>query len=172
MDITEKLETIKHRWEEMGEQLADPAIAGDMKRFVKLNKDYKDLEPIVKAFNEYKLLKANIDEAREILATEKDEEMRKMAVEEIEVAQSRIDVLEQDIRVMMIPKDPQDSKNAIMEIRAGTGGDEACLFAGDLFRMYSKFCETRGWKTEVTSVSEGASGGYKEIDLTLSGNGV
>ena len=172
MDITEKLETIKHRWEEMGEQLADPAVASDMKRFVKLNKDYKDLEPIVTAFKEYKLLKANIDEAREILATEKDEEMRKMAVDEIEAAQSRIDVLEQDIRVMMIPKDPQDSKNAIMEIRAGTGGDEACLFAGDLFRMYSKFCETRGWKTEVTSVSEGASGGYKEIDFNVTGNGV
>ena len=171
MDITEKLETIRHRWEEMGEQLADPAVAADMKRFVKLNKDYKDLEPIVMAFKEYKTLKANVEEAREILATEKDEDLRKMAVEEIESAQTKIDQLEQDIRVMMIPKDPQDSKNAIMEIRAGTGGDEACLFAGDLFRMYSKFCEAKGWKTEVTSVSEGASGGYKEIDFTVTGNG-
>ena len=171
MDITEKLETIKHRWEEMGEQLADPAVASDIKKFVKLNKDYKDLEPIVMAFKEYKTLKANVEEAKEILATEKDEEMRKMAQEELDTAQTRIEQLEQDIRVMMIPKDPQDSKNAIMEIRAGTGGDEACLFAGDLFRMYSKFCENRGWKVEVTSVSEGASGGYKEIDFTVTGNG-
>ena len=112
-----------------------------------------------------------MEEAKEILATEKDEEMRKMAQEELDTAQTRIEQLEQDIRVMMIPKDPQDSKNAIMEIRAGTGGDEACLFAGDLFRMYSKFCENRGWKVEVTSVSEGASGGYKEIDFTVTGNG-
>ena len=110
MDITSKLETIKHRWEEMGEQLADPAVAADMKRFVKLNKDYKDLEPIVMAFKEYKTLKANVEEAREILATEKDEEMRKMAQEELDTAQTRIEQLEQDIRVMMIPKDPQDSK--------------------------------------------------------------
>jgi peptide chain release factor 1 len=171
MDIIEKLETIKHRWEEMGEQLADPAVASDMKKFVKLNKDYKDLEPIVMAFKEYKTLKANVEEAKEILATEKDEEMRKMAQEELDTAQTRIEQLEQDIRVMMIPKDPQDSKNAIMEIRAGTGGEEACLFAGDLYRMYSKFCENRGWKVEVTSVSEGASGGYKEIDFTVTGNG-
>ena len=171
MDITEKLETIKHRWEEMGEQLADPAIAGDMKRFVKLNKDYKDLEPIVTAFKEYKLLKANIDEAREILATEKDEEMRKMAVNEIEAAQSCIDVLEQDIRVMMIPKDPQDSKNAIMEIRAGTGGDEACLFAGDLFRMYQHYCDKKGFKIEVISMTEGTVGGYKEIVFAVNGDG-
>ena len=172
MDITEKLETIKHRWEEMGEQLADPAVASDMKRFVKLNKDYKDLEPIVKAFNEYKLLKANIDEAREILATEKDEEMRKMAVDEIEAAQSRIDVLEQDIRVMMIPKDPQDSKNAIMEIRAGTGGDEACLFAGDLFRMYTKYFEIKGWKYTISSFTEGSAGGFKEIIFNVTGENV
>ncbi len=171
VDITEKLEVIKHRWEEMGEQLADPAVVADMKRYVKLNKDYKDLEPLVKAYKEYRLLQGNLEEARVMLESEKDDELRKMAVEEIDNAQDRIEQLEQDIRLMMIPKDPQDSKNACMEIRAGTGGDEACLFAGDLFRMYVKYCETKGWKIEISSVSEGSSGGYKEIDFTVSGDG-
>ncbi len=171
MDITEKLGVIKHRWEEMGEQLADPAVVADMKRYVKLNKDYKDLEPLVRAFNEYRLLQGNLSEARSMLESEKDDELRKMAAEEIVNAQNRIEQLEQDIRLLMIPKDPQDNKNACLEIRAGTGGDEACLFAGDLFRMYVKYCETKGWKTEITFVSEGSSGGYKEIDFTVVGDG-
>lgn len=171
VNISEKLEVIKRRWEEIGEQLSDPAIVSDMKRYVKLNKDYKDLEPLVKAFNEYRLLEANLKNTRILLETEKDDELRKMAIEEINMSEERIEQLEQDIRMMMIPKDPQDEKNACMEIRAGTGGDEACLFAGDLFRMYAKYCDTKGWKIEITSVSEGTSGGYKEIDFTVIGDG-
>ncbi len=171
MDITDKLEALKRRWEEIGEQLADPEVVDDIKRYVKLNKDYKDLEPIVMAFNEYKKLQADIEEARFLLDTERDEELRKFANGELESASKRIGEVEEELRLMMIPKDPQDSKNAIMEIRAGTGGDEACLFAGDLFRMYTKYCETKGWKIEISNVSEGPSGGYKEIDFTVAGSG-
>ena len=143
MEIIDKLEAIKERWENLREQLNDPDLMNDMKRFVKVNKDYKDLEPVVEAFNEYKMVLGNIEEAKEILKTEKDEDMREMAQEQLDEASERSGKLEEDIRLMLIPKDPQDSKNAIMEIRAGTGGDEACIFAGDLYRMYLKFCETK-----------------------------
>lgn len=172
MNIADKLEVIKRRWDEIGEQLNDPAVMADIKRFVKLNKDYKDLEPIVKAFKEYKNIKDNYQEAKEILKTEKDEDLRKMAVEEIENSEQRLQELEEEIRIMLIPKDPQDGKNACVEIRAGTGGDEASLFAGDLYRMYTKYAEEKGWKIELVDFNEGTMGGFKEIVFNVIGEGV
>ena len=171
MEIIDKLEAIKERWENLREQLNDPDLMNDMKRFVKVNKDYKDLEPVVEAFNEYKMVLGNIEEAKEILKTEKDEDMREMAQEQLDEASERSGKLEEDIRLMLIPKDPQDSKNAVMEIRAGTGGDEACIFAGDLYRMYLKFCETKNWKVETVDISEGTVGGFKEIVFNVIGDG-
>lgn len=171
MEIIDKLEAIKTKWEALGEQLNDPEIIGDMKRFVKVNKDYKDLEPIVAAFKEYKELLSNIEEAREILKNEKDEDMREMAQEELESAEQRCEALVEDIRLMLIPKDPTDDKNAVMEIRAGTGGDEASIFAGDLYRMYIRYCETKGWKIELVEMNEGTAGGFKEIVFNVIGDG-
>lgn len=171
MEITDKLEVIQRRWEEMGEQLNDPAIMADMKRFVKLNKDYKDLEPVVKAFSEYKSVINHIEDAKEILRNEKDDDFREMARIELEELQSKKESLEESIRLMMIPKDPQDDKNAIVEIRAGTGGDEASIFAGDLYRMYLKYCENKGWKTELVNMSDGTAGGYKEVVFNVIGAG-
>lgn len=171
MEIIDKLEDIKTKWETLGEQLNDPEIIGDMKRFVKINKDYKDLEPIVAAFNEYKNLLANIEEAREILKNEKDDDMREMAQEELEASEQRRDVIEEDIRLMLIPKDPTDDKNAVMEIRAGSGGDEASIFAGDLYRMYIRYCETKGWKIELVEMNEGTAGGFKEVVFNVIGEG-
>lgn len=153
----------------MGEQLNDPAVMADMKKFVKLNKDYKDLEPVVAAFKEYKNVVANIENAREILRTEKDEDFREMARAELDDFEANKEKLEEDIRLMLIPKDPQDSKNAVVEIRAGTGGDEASIFAGDLYRMYMKFCETRGWRTELVDMNEGTVGGFKEVVFNVIG---
>ena len=169
MEIIDKLEDIKTKWETLGEQLNDPEIIGDMKRFVKINKDYKDLEPIVAAFKEYKNLLANIEEAREILKNEKDDDMREMAQEELEASEQRRDVIEEDIRLMLIPKDPTDDKNAVMEIRAG--GDEASIFAGDLYRMYIRYCETKGWKIELVEMNEGTAGGFKEVVFNVIGEG-
>jgi peptide chain release factor 1 len=171
MEITDKLEVIQRRWEEMGEQLNDPAIMADMKRFVKLNKDYKDLEPVVKAFNEYKSVVNHIEDAREILKNEKDDDFREMARVELDELLVKKESLEESIRLMMIPKDPQDDKNAIVEIRAGTGGDEASIFAGDLYRMYLKYCENKGWKTELVNMSDGTAGGYKEVVFNVIGAG-
>lgn len=171
MEIIDKLEDIKTKWEALGEQLNDPEIIGDMKRFVKVNKDYKDLEPIVIAFKEYKTLLSNIEEAKEILKNEKDEDMRMMAQEELEAAEQRCETLVEEIRVMLIPKDPTDDKNAVMEIRAGTGGDEASIFAGDLYRMYVRYCETKGWKIETVEMNEGTAGGFKEIVFNVIGDG-
>ena len=171
MEIIDKLEGIKTKWETLGEQLNDPEIIGDMKRFVKINKDYKDLEPIVMAFKEYKNLLSNLDEAREILKNEKDDEMREMAQEELTASEERLSVIEEDIRLMLIPKDPTDDKNAVMEIRAGSGGDEASIFAGDLYRMYIRYCETKGWKIEIVEMNEGTAGGFKEIVFNVIGDG-
>ncbi|MDA3943193.1 MAG: peptide chain release factor 1 [Bacteroidetes bacterium] len=168
--MIDKLETIRRRWEEMSEQLNDPAVMADMKRYVKLNKDYKDLEPVIQAFTEYKTVVLNIGNAREIIKNEKDEDFREMAREELETFQARKEKLEEDIRIMLIPKDPQDDKNAIVEIRAGTGGDEASIFAGDLYRMYIKYCETKGWKTDVVDMNEGTAGGFKEVVFNVTGN--
>lgn len=170
--ILNKLEGLKHKFEEIGQQLSDPVVIADMKRFVSMNKEYRELEPIVEAYDKLKNILSNISSARDIIANEKDDEMREMAKAELENLTSEEEKLEEDIKLLLLPADPQDSKNAVMEIRAGTGGDEASIFAGDLFRMYSKFIENKGWKYEITSVSEGTVGGYKEIVLDVKGNGV
>jgi peptide chain release factor 1 len=142
-----------------------------MKRYIKLNKDYKELQPIIEAYEQYKSILSNIDHAKEIIHNEKDEEFRSMAKDELnELLQSK-DKLEEDIRLMLVPSDPQDGKNAVVEIRAGTGGDEASIFAGDLFRMYNKFCENKGWKVGLVDFTEGTAGGYKEIIFDVIGEG-
>jgi len=171
VEILEKLEAIKNRWGEIAEQMSDPAAMADMKRFVKLNKDYKELEPVVNAYKTYKNLLGNIENAKEILANESDPEFREMAKEELEELQPQLKEMEENIRLLLIPKDPQDNKNAVMEIRAGTGGDEASIFAGDLFRMYQKYCEGRGWKVDVVELNEGTAGGFKAIVCNVIGNG-
>lgn len=170
--ILEKLEGVKNRFIEVGELLTQPEILTDMKRYVKLNKEYKDLGPIVESYNNYKLALSNLASARELLSVEKDEELREMAKAEIEELNEKLPALEEEIKLLLVPADPEDDKNAVMEIRAGTGGDEASIFAGDLFRMYSKFFEEKGWKVDVTSYSEGTAGGFKEIVLNVQGEGV
>lgn len=167
--ILERLEGVKTRFIEVGDLLTQPEILSDMKRYVKLNKEYKGLVPIVESYEKYKLALANIDNAKEILATEKDDEMREMAKAEFDDLTSKLPAMEEEIKMLIIPADPEDEKNAVMEIRAGTGGDEACIFAGDLFRMYSKYFESRNWKVDVTNASEGTAGGYKEIVLSITG---
>lgn len=170
--LLEKLEAINNRFKEVAQQITDPDIIGDMKRYIQLNKEYKDLEEIVEAYMEYKNVVDNIKSSKEILATEKDEEFREMAKMELEELQEREEKLEEKIKILLVPSDPQDGKNAIVEIRAGTGGDEAAIFAGDLFRMYMKYCEKKGWKTEVVDMNEGTSGGYKEVVFNVTGNKV
>lgn len=170
--LLEKLEGLLIRFEEIGTLITDPAVIGDMKRFVKLTKEYRDLEKISEAAKRYKQILNGIEESRRLLETENDPEMRDMAKEELDSCTSQLPQLEEEIKLLLVPADPEDSKNAIVEIRGGTGGDEAAIFAGDLFRMYAKYCETKGWKAEVSSYSEGASGGYKEIIFTVSGDNV
>ena len=156
--LLEKLEGLLIRFEEIGTLITDPAVIGDMKRFVKLTKEYRDLEKISEAAKRYKQILNGIEESRRLLETENDPEMRDMAKEELDSCTSQLPQLEEEIKLLLVPADPEDSKNAIVEIRGGTGGDEAAIFAGDLFRMYAKYCETKGWKAEVSSYSEGASG--------------
>ncbi|MGE5448296.1 MAG: peptide chain release factor 1, partial [Bacteroidales bacterium] len=170
--LLEKYESIRYRFEEVGSQITDPSVMSDMKRYVKLNQEYKRLESLVAAFKDFKATIDNIESGKQMLAEETDEDLRAMAREEIEASEAVIDEKEQNIKLLLIPADPEDGKNAILEIRAGTGGDEASIFAGDLFRMYSKYCERKGWKLEVTNISEGTSGGYKEIVATITGEGV
>ena len=170
--LLEKYEAIQHRFDEVGQQITDPSVMSDMKRYVKLNQEYKRLDALVKAFKEYKTLVDNILTGREILEQETDADLREMAKEEIEATEEQIPDKEKEIKLLLVPADPEDGKNAILEIRAGTGGDEASIFAGDLFRMYSKFCERKGWRLEVTNVSEGTAGGYKEVVAKVSGEGV
>ncbi|HAL64072.1 MAG TPA: peptide chain release factor 1 [Bacteroidales bacterium] len=170
--MIDKLEAIYKRWLEIGETMNQPEVISDMKRYVKLSKDYKELTPIVEAYKEYEKISANLESSKEMLITEKDEELREMAKDEVEVLQQRKEQLEEQIRLMLLPKDFQDSKNAIIEIRAGTGGDEASLFAGDLFRMYTRYCEIKGWKVEIVDFTEGSLGGYKEIIFNVTGEDV
>ena len=170
--LLEKYESIKHRFEEIQQQITDPDVIADMKRYVKLNQEYKSLEKLVSVFKEYKNLVDNIESGKEILEEETDPELREMAREEMEKAEELIPEKEKNIKFLLVPADPEDSKNAILEIRAGTGGDEASIFAGDLFRMYFKFCERKGWRLEVTNLNEGTSGGYKEIVATITGENV
>ena len=170
--MLDKLEAIYARYQEIEQQMNDPRVTADMKRYVKLSKDYKDLQPVVKAYHEYKALLDTISECKELLESEKDPELREMAKEELLAAQERREPMEDQIRLLLIPADPTDSKNAVVEIRGGTGGDEACLFAGDLFRMYTRYCEKKRWKVEVTDFNEGTAGGYKDITFTVTGEGV
>jgi len=170
--MLEKLGELYKKWEEIGEQMTDPEVISDMKRFIKLNKDYSELEPIVKAYKEYKNVIENIDSTKELLQTEKDDDFREMAKEELSDLQKRKEELDESIRVLLIPKDPEDEKNAVMEIRAGTGGDEAGIFAGDLFRMYTKYCDSRRWKVDIVDVTESSSGGYKEVIFNVTGKNV
>jgi len=170
--ILERLEGVKHRFVEVGELLTQQDILTDMKKYVKLNKEYKELQPIIEAYERYKLTLTNITSTKELLGTEKDEEMREMAKIELDELIAKVPEMEEEIKLLLIPVDPEDEKNAVLEIRAGTGGDEASIFAGDLFRMYSKYFENRGWKFEVNNYSEGTAGGYKEIVLSVTGDGV
>jgi peptide chain release factor 1 len=170
--ILDKLEGVKTRFNTVSELITQPETINDMKRYVKLNKEYKQLEPIIQAYNEYQNILSNITSAKEILSTEKDEEMREMAKMELDELNERIEPLEDQIKFLLLPADPEDEKNAVVEIRGGTGGDEASIFAGDLFRMYSKFFENQGWKFEVTSSTEGTVGGYKEVIMAVKGEGV
>ena len=170
--LLEKLEAFYIRFQEIGQLITDPEVIQDMSRYVKLNKEYRELEQVVNAGDELKRLVKSYDDAQDILNNEDDPELREMALMEVEELKIAIPESETKIKLLLVPADPEDSKNVILEIRAGTGGDEACIFAGDLFRMYSKFCEEKRWKMEVTHVSEGTSGGYKEVVVNISGNGV
>lgn len=170
--ILQKLDGLVGRFEEISTLITDPSVIADQKRYVRLTKEYKELEDLMSARKEYIQLNANIEEAKKIIATEQDADMREMAREEISQAEERLPVLEEEIKLMLIPADPEDDRNAILEIRGGTGGDEAAIFAGDLFRMYSKYFETKGWKMEVSSCNEGAVGGFKEIICSVTGEKV
>lgn len=170
--LIDKFEGIKIRFEEVSQQISDPDVMKDMKRYVKLNQDYKQLDSLVKAFGRYQKLLKNIADAHEMLEDESDEDLREMAKEELDNSEKQVQQFEDEIKFLLIPADPEDRKNAILEIRGGTGGDEAAIFAGDLYRMYSKFCDRKGWKMEVTSFTEGTSGGFKEIVAKVSGENV
>lgn len=167
-----KLAAIKHRWKEVEQKLSDPEIISDMKQFSRLNKEYKDLSEVVKAYDDYRSVLENISYNKDVLSNEKDEELKDLARQEIPVLEEKQKNLESHIRNLLIPKDPEDSMNAVLEIRAGTGGDEAGIFAGDLKRMYLRFCERRGWKVEVVDENEGTKGGYKEVIMNVKGEGV
>lgn len=170
--LLNKLDGLEARFQEVRLLITDPSVISDMKRYVRLNREYKELEPLVNARKELIKLESNINEAKEMISVERDADMRQMAKEELEQCTERLEILEEEIKQMLVPTDPQDEKNVIMEIRGGTGGDEAALFAGDLFRMYSKYCEQRGWKLAISSCSEGTSGGFKEIIFNVSGDKV
>lgn len=170
--LLSRLDGIEARFEEVSTLITDPSVISDMKRYVRLTKEYKDLEKLTNATRAYRNLLNNIKEAREILDEESDEEMRAMAKEELDSANSALPQLEEEIKLLLIPADPEDGKNAIVEIRGGTGGDEAAIFAGDLYKMYSKYCESKGWNVSVTSFNEGTAGGFKEIVFSVTGEGV
>ncbi len=167
--LLEKLDGLCARFDEIGTLITDPNVINDQQRYIRLSKEYKDLEDIMTARKEYSNLLQNLQESKLILLEEDDPEMKEMAREEVSACEARIPQLEEEIKLLLIPKDPEDSKNAVLEIRGGTGGDEAALFAGDLFRMYSKYAESKKWKLEISSFSEGASGGFKEVICSVSG---
>jgi peptide chain release factor 1 len=170
--MIDKLEIAEHLFEDVGRQLTQPDLMSDIKKFTALSKEYKELEKLVNIFREYKVVIKNYEEARELFLNEKDDDMKQMAKEEIEILEPRKKELEETLRLMLIPKDPEDAKNAIIEIRAGTGGDEASLFAGELLRMYTRYCERRGWKVALVGESEGTVGGYKDVSLEVQGEDV
>lgn len=170
--ILEKLDGIEARYQEVSTLIADPNVIADQARYVKLTKEYKDLEKLCAKSKEYRDMLSNYDESKQMLLSETDPELKDMAREEVNECEKKIPKLEEEIKLLLIPEDPEDYKNAMLEIRGGTGGDEAALFAGDLFRMYSKYAETKGWKLDVSSYSEGAVGGFKEIICYVSGENV
>ncbi|MCF8278658.1 MAG: peptide chain release factor 1 [Flavobacteriales bacterium] len=172
MELIDKLRDIQRRFSDLEGQLGDPAVVGDMTRFVKINRDYRGLEPVVKAAKEYENVVDNIASGKSILETEKDPDFVEMARAEVNELESRKEQLEEELRVLMLPADPEDAKNVVLEIRAGTGGDEASIFAGDLYRMYMKYIEGRRWKTSIVNESEGTAGGFKEIQVKVEGDGV
>ncbi len=170
--MIDKLEKIKNRFDEVSNLIIQPDAMADMKMYAKLNKEYKELNKIVVVYLKYKDVRDNIVNTKQILQTEKDPEFREMAKIELEDLQEKRDLIEDELRVMLIPKDPNDSKNVIVEIRAGAGGDEASIFAGDMYRMYQRFAEEMGWKTELMDYTDGTSGGFKEVILSMSGEDV
>jgi len=170
--ILQQLQAVKQRFDELSDLIIQPDIISDQKRYIEINKEYKDMKAVMEKRAEYLQLLDYQKEAEEILADGSDAEMVEMAKFQLEEAKSGIPQLEQDIKLLLVPKDPEDAKNVVVEIRAGTGGDEASIFAGDLFRMYTKFCESKGWKTNVIDLSEGTSGGYKEIQFEVMGEDV
>ncbi|MBR6600516.1 MAG: peptide chain release factor 1 [Bacteroidaceae bacterium] len=167
-----RLDGLVGKYEEIELLITDPAVIADMRRFVKLNKEYKELGALMEARSRYMQLTRQLEEAKELFTTENDADMREMAREEIDACESQLPALEEEIKLLLVPADPEDDKNVIMEIRGGTGGDEAALFAGDLFKMYTKYCEQKGWRMEVSSFNEGTAGGYKEIIFSVSGEKV
>jgi len=172
LSLLQRLDGIEARFEEVSTLITDPAVIADMKRYVRLSKEYKDLEKLTASTRRYRQLVDDIEEAKALLASETDPDMREMAKEQFDAANEAMPALEEEIKLLLIPADPEDSKNAILEIRGGTGGDEAAIFAGDLCKMYIKYCESRGWNVAITSASEGAAGGYKEVVLSVTGDGV
>lgn len=169
--MTEKLEDIKLRFEEVGQLLAQPDTVKDMKKFSQLSKEYRDLEKIVVKYNALREAKKHLQQAKEVLDKEKDPEMREFAKSEIDELMGKIENLDLELKDLLIPKDPNDDKNVLLEIRAGTGGDEAAIFAGDLWRMYQRFCDRKGLKMTVVDVTEGTAGGYKEVISSVAGDG-
>ncbi|PCE64331.1 peptide chain release factor 1 [Sediminicola luteus] len=170
--MIDRLNIVKQRFDEVSDLIIQPDVIADQKRYVKLNKEYSDLKEVVAKREEYITLTNNLEEAEEILADGSDPEMVEMAKMQLEEAKAQLPQLEEEIKVLLIPKDPEDAKNVVMEIRAGTGGDEASIFAGDLYRMYTKYCESKGWRTHLMDFSEGTSGGFKEIQFEVTGNDV
>ena len=167
--MLDKLNIVKQRFDEVSDLIIQPDIISDQKVYVKLNKEYKDLKALVDKREKYIELTNNLSEAEEIIADGSDAEMVEMAKMQLDEAKEGLPKLEEEIKLMLIPKDPEDEKNVVMEVRAGTGGDEASIFAGDLYRMYAKYCESKGWKTNIIDLSEGTSGGYKEIHFEVTG---
>ncbi len=170
--MIDKLNIIKQRYDEVSDLIIQPDVIADQKRYVNLNKEYTNLRPIVEKRQEYLNLLANLEEAEEIISEAEDAEMVEMAKMQLDEAKSALSPLEEEIKILLIPKDPEDAKDVVMEIRAGTGGDEASIFAGDLYRMYAKYCDGKGWKTNVIDLNEGTAGGFKEIHFEVTGNNV
>ena len=170
--MLEKIQIIKQRFDEVSDLIIQPDIISDQKRYIQINKEYKDLKKILERAEVYKTLVSNLEEAQEIIADGSDSEMVEMAKIQMDEAKQQMPVLEEEIKVLLIPKDPEDAKNVVIEVRAGTGGDEASIFAGDLQRMYTKYCESKGWRVDVVDFNEGTSGGYKEIIFEVSGTDV
>ncbi|MDB4835198.1 peptide chain release factor 1 [Cyclobacteriaceae bacterium] len=170
--MIEKLKELKRRFEEVGEDLVNPEIIADMKRYTALNKEYKDLQKIVNVYDQYQLVLDNINSSKDVLKTEKDEEFREMAKMEISELEPQVEPLEDELKQLLIPKDPEDDKNAILEIRAGAGGDESAIFTGDLLRMYQRYCDKKGWKLQITDAVHGTSGGFSKVIANVIGEDV